>query len=116
MAAGDLNNDDLPDLFFTANEGANQLYLNLGNFQFRNISLEAGILPEKAWSNGVTMVDINGDGWLDIYVCQLGNYKNKIGRNQLYINNGNTTFTESAAAYGLDFSGFGTHAHFLILI
>ncbi len=112
VAAGDINNDGLADLFFAANEGADQLYLNQGNFKFKNITEEAGVGAE-GWSTGVTMADVNGDGFLDIYVCQLGGgYKGKKGRNRLYINNSNGTFKESARDYGLDFSGFGTHAAF----
>jgi len=119
VAAGDINNDGLTDLFFTSNEGENQLYLNLGNLEFKNITAEVGIVSNKEWSNGVAMADVNGDGWLDIYVCQLGQYKGKNGHNLLYINNGIAsdgknlaTFTESATAYGLDFKGFSTHATF----
>lgn len=112
VAAGDLNNDGLPDLYFTANEGQNHLYLNLGNFEFQDITEQAGVGGNNEWSNGVTMADVNADGWLDIYVCQLGQYKGKNGRNLLYINQGDLTFKESAQAYQLDFSGFGTHAAF----
>lgn len=112
VAAGDIDNDGLTDLFFTANEGPDQLFLNEGNFKFRNITEEAGVGTE-GWSTGVTMADINGDGFLDIYVCQLGGgYKGKKGRNRMYINNGDRTFKESAREFGLDFSGFGTHAAF----
>lgn len=112
VAAGDINNDGLVDLYFTSNEGENRLYLNKGNFQFEDITASAGVAGAGDWSTGVTMVDINSDGLLDIYVCQVGDYKGVQGRNQLFINNGDLTFTESAAKYGLDFIGFSTQAVF----
>lgn len=116
VAAGDVNNDGLPDLFFTGNETSNRLYLNQGDFQFKDITRTAGVGSTTEWSTGVSMVDINGDGWLDIYVCQLGDYKGKKGRNRLYINQGEqadgVVFREAAADYGLDFSGFATQAAF----
>ncbi len=112
VAAGDINNDGLPDLFFTGNETSNALYLNEGKLKFKDITKTAGVTTQNAWSTGVTMVDINADGFLDIYVCQVDQITGHAGRNQLYINNGDVTFTESAAAYGLDFKGLGTHAAF----
>lgn len=114
VAAGDLNNDGLPDLFFTANQGPNKLYINKGNFQFEDISLKAGFPATKEqWSTGVVFVDINGDGWLDIYVCNAGNPMNpELRKNQLYINNKDLTFTEAAAEYGLDNDGYSTQASF----
>ena len=113
MAIGDLNNDGLPDIFFTANQGPNKLYLNKGNFQFEDISVKAGFTDKKQWSTGVTLVDINGDGWLDIYVCNAGNmFDSTLRKNQLFINNHDLTFTESAAKYGLDNDGYSTQASF----
>ena len=113
VATGDLNNDGLADVFFTANQGANKLFLNKGNFQFEDISFTAGFGDKKQWSTGVVFVDINADGWLDIYVCNAGNMMDKpIRKNQLYINNHNLTFTDSAAAYGLDNDGYSTQASF----
>ena len=113
VAIGDINNDGLPDIFFTSNKEENKLYLNKGNFVFEDISKAAGINVYKFWSTGVTMVDINADGWLDIYVCNAGDVKGKERVNQLYINNGNSTFTEKAAAYNLqDKGGYHTHAAF----
>lgn len=112
VAVGDLNNDGLPDLYFTANQLPNKLYLNKGNLQFEDITEKAGVAGKGMWKTGVTMADVNGDGWLDIYVCQVGDYKNIKGRNELFINNGDLTFTESAAAYELDFQGFSTQAAF----
>lgn len=113
VATGDLNNDGLPEVFFTANQGANKLYLNKGNLQFEDISVKAGFTDKQQWSTGVVFVDINNDGWLDIYVCNAGNMMEPaLRKNQLFINNHNLTFTDSAAAYGLDDSGYTTHASF----
>jgi hypothetical protein len=112
VAIGDINNDGLPDIFFTSNMGDNKLYLNKGNFKFEDISLKAGLRQDSMWSTGVTFVDINGDGWLDIYVCNSGNMKTGNRRNKLYINNHDLTFTESAAKYGLDISAYTTQVSF----
>jgi hypothetical protein len=93
VATGDLNNDGLPEVFFTANQSANKLYLNKGNFEFEDITQKAGITYDGEWSTGVVFVDINADGWLDIYVCNAGNMLQKEKRkNKLYINNKNNTF------------------------
>lgn len=114
VALGDINNDGLADVFFTSNMGSNKLYLNKGNWKFEDISLKAGIQEADKWNTGVVMVDINHDGLLDIYVCNAGYHKfTKKQKNALFINNGNLTFTESAAKYGLDESGYTTHAAFL---
>lgn len=113
VAIGDINNDGLPDIYFTANsKGHNKLYLNKGNFEFEDITEKAGIEGNADWCTGVTMADVNGDGLLDIYVCAVAGTHGLQGRNELYINNGNGVFTESAAQYGLDFSGFSTQAVF----
>jgi enediyne biosynthesis protein E4 len=112
VALGDINNDGLVDIFFTSNQHENKLYLNKGNFSFEDISEKAGISGKSNWKTGVTMADVNGDGWLDVYVCEVGKYKNFHGRNQLFINHGNLTFTDEAHKYGLDFQGFSTQAAF----
>lgn len=117
VATGDINNDGLVDIFFTANELPNRLYLNKGDLKFEDITKSAGIIDiADGWTTGVTMADVNGDGYLDIYVSQLGDYKGVKGVNQLYINNGgqsaSVTFSEQAAEYGLDFVGFATQASF----
>jgi len=112
VAIGDVNNDSLPDLYFTANEGPNALYLNRGNLQFEDVTETAGVAGMDGWATGVTMADVNADGRLDIYVCRVGDYKGIQGHNELFINNGDGTFIESAAAYGLDFRGFSTQAAF----
>ncbi|MDW3194233.1 MAG: VCBS repeat-containing protein [Cytophagales bacterium] len=112
-AIGDLNNDGLPEVIFTANQTANQVYLNQGNFQFKNISDQVFESEKETWSNGVALGDVNGDGLLDIYISQVSNYKTiPEGQNLLYINQGNLKFKESAAEMGLAFSGFSTHAAF----
>ncbi len=123
VGAGDLNNDGLPDLFFTANQGADRLFLNEGDFRFRDVTTAAGLAPvpseNRRWKTGVTLADVNGDGWLDIYVCEVGFYKSINGRNRLYINQGTSepggipSFSEQAPAYGLDFKGFAQQAAFL---
>jgi hypothetical protein len=113
VAIGDINNDGLPDIFFTANEGPNKLYLNKGNFQFEDISEKAGFKDKPQWSTGVVMVDINNDGWLDIFVCNSGHLTDGVSRaNQLFINNHDNTFTESAHEYGLDDTGYTTQVSF----
>src|SRR6476661_10186831 len=102
VAAGDINNDGLADVFLTSNAGANKLYLNKGNFKFEDISDKAGIIHDDKWNTGVVFADVNGDGWLDIYVCSSGHMSTGNRKNKLYINNHNNTFTESASSYGLD--------------
>jgi hypothetical protein len=113
VGIGDLNNDSLPDVFFTANEGSNKLYLNKGGFRFEDVSERAGFTAKKQWSTGVVMVDVNADGWLDVYVCNAGNMKDpSLRRNQLFINNHDLTFTDKAAEFGLDNDGYSTQASF----
>lgn len=112
VAIGDINNDGLPDVFLTSNQGDNKIYLNKGSFRFEDISTKAGLKQDSMWSTGVTMVDINADGWLDIYVCNSGHIQDGNRKNKLYINNHDLTFTESAAKYGLDVSGYCTQASF----
>src|SRR6266487_5501762 len=113
VATGDINNDGLPDIYFTANsKGHNKLYLNKGNLKFEDVTSKAGVAGNADWCSGVTMADVNGDGLLDIYVCAVSEKLGLKGHNELFINNGNLTFTEMAAAYGLDFSGYSTQAVF----
>lgn len=112
VAIGDINNDGLPDIYFTANMQKNRLYLNKGNFNFEDITEQSKAGGNGAWSTGVSMVDINSDGLLDIYVCNSGDIKMANKQNELFINNGDLTFTESARQYNLADVGFGTHASF----
>jgi len=113
VAVGDINNDGLPDIFFTSNKkGGNKLYLNKGNYQFEDITEKAGVAGDADWCTGVTMADVNNDGYLDIYVCCISGKLGFKGHNMLYINNHDGTFTEESAKYGLDFSGFSTQAAF----
>ncbi|MFA6087356.1 FG-GAP-like repeat-containing protein [Mucilaginibacter sp.] len=111
VAIGDINNDGLNDIYLTSNQVGNQLYLNKGNWKFDDITDKAGVKGTKYWSTGVTMVDINGDGWLDIYVCHSGNIIDRKG-NELFINQKNGTFKEEAEKYGLVDNGLSTQSIF----
>jgi hypothetical protein len=113
VATGDINNDGLPDIYFTANhKGGNKLYLNKGNFEFEDITQKAGVAGNSDWCTGVTMADINGDGLLDIFVSSVNNRYGLSGHNELYINNGNGSFSEKSEAFGLGFSGLTTQTAF----
>ncbi|HEY6209208.1 MAG TPA: VCBS repeat-containing protein, partial [Gemmatimonadales bacterium] len=109
VAVGDINNDGLPDLYFTANIGPNRLYLNKGDYRFEDITDRAGVADSEGWKTGVTMADVNGDGYVDIYVSAVDHLRMR-GRNVLYINNGDGTFTDRTKEYGLDFAGYSTQA------
>ncbi len=117
VGAGDFNNDGLIDLFFGSNQGENKLYLNTGNLKFKDVTKEATIPQDGGWTTGISIVDINNDGLLDIYICRVGDYETLHSKNQLLINqgvdkNGEPTFIDKAHEYGLDFSGFSTQAVF----
>ena len=112
VGLGDINNDGLIDIFFNSNLEKNRLYLNKGDFKFEDITDFAGVSGTKSWSTGVSIADINADGFLDIYVSNSGDIKGDNKQNELYINNGDLTFTEMAADYGLDDTGYSTHAAF----
>jgi len=111
VSIGDINNDSLPDIFLTANQGVNRLYLNKGELVFEEITRKAGVGGNGDWTTGTTMADVNGDGLLDLYVCNM-EHMNQQGSNELYINNGDLTFTEKAGEYGLDYRGLSKHATF----
>lgn len=113
VALGDINNDGLVDIYFTSNQGKNKLYLNKGGNKFDDISVKAGVEGESDWNTGSIMADVNGDGYLDIYVCAVVGINGFEGHNELYINNKDNTFTESAAEYGLDLDNYSTSAAFL---
>jgi hypothetical protein len=112
VAVGDINNDNLIDVFFTANQGKNMLYLNKGNFVFEDVTDKAGVAGNSDWNTGTVMADVNGDGFLDIYVCAVDGINGLKGANELYINNGDNTFTEQADRYGLNFENYSTTAAF----
>lgn len=112
VSVGDLTGDGLPEIFFVGNTVGNALYLNKGGMSFEDITDKAGVKGRGRWGKGCTMVDIDADGDLDIYVCNAGLYNDEKRRNELYLNNGDGTFTESAARFGLDDPGYGTQAAF----
>ena len=113
VAIGDINNDSLPDIYFSGNQVKNKLYLNKGNLQFDDITEKAGVAGNSSWNTGAIMGDVNGDGLLDIYVCAVVGLNGFNGHNELFINQGDATFKESAAAYGLDFESYSSSAAFL---
>lgn len=112
VSVGDINNDGLPDVYLTANQSKNKLYLNKGNFQFEDITEKAGVAGRNSWDTGTVMADVNGDGLLDIYTCAVVGINGFDGHNQLFINNGDNTFSEKSAQYGLDFDTFSSNATF----
>jgi hypothetical protein len=113
VAVGDINNDGLEDIYFVSNQETNKLYLNQGNFVFEDITITAKVQDDKGWSTGVTMVDINNDGWLDIYVCKSGSLTNLAYRqNKLFINQKDNTFKEEAAKYRLNLSDYSVQSYF----
>lgn len=112
VAIGDVNNDGLDDIYFSGNTVENKLYLNLGDFKFKDITDSAQVNGGTGFKTGVTMADVNNDGYLDIYVCKSAVNETDFRRNLLYINNGDLTFTESAKTYGLDDTGYSVQAYF----
>ncbi|EIA09402.1 VCBS repeat-containing protein [Flavobacterium frigoris] len=112
VALGDINNDGLVDIYFTSNQGKNKLYLNKGGNKFEDISSKAGVEGQSDWTAGTVMADVNGDGYLDIYVCAVVGINGFEGHNELFINNKDNTFTESAAQCGLDLDNYSSSAAF----
>ncbi len=117
VALGDLTGDGLPELLLTSNLSENRLYVNEGEFRFRDVTKEAGVAGNGSWATGVTFADLNADGWLDIYVCYAGNVADERRANELYIHqglnaNGVPTFEEMAAQFGIADEGYATHAAF----
>ncbi len=113
VALGDINNDGLVDIYFTSNQGKNKLYLNKGANKFEDITAKAGVEGQSDWNSGTIMADVNGDGYLDIYVCAVVGINGFEGQNELFINNKDNTFTERAAEYGLDLDNYSSSAAFL---
>ena len=113
VAVGDVNNDDLPDIYFTGNLVPNRLYINKGDFKFEDVTIKAQVSAINDWSTGVTMADVNNDGWLDIYVCRSGWFEDPVQRrNLLFVNNADGTFSERARSYGIGDTGYSTQATF----
>ena len=112
VSIGDINNDGLPDVYFSSTLGSNKLYLNLGNFKFKDITEAAGVNGGDGIKTGISMVDINNDGYLDIFICKSGYKDPSLRKKILYINNKNSTFTNKAAEYGLEESSFTMQAYF----
>jgi len=112
LAVGDINNDSLPDIFFVGNLEKNALYLNKGDFKFEDVTEKAGVAGNSDWNTGAVMADVNGDGWLDIYVLAVVGISGFEGHNELYINQGDGTFKEQGRKYGLDFDTYSSTAAF----
>ena len=112
VGLGDINNDGLLDIFFCGNQVNSRLYLNKGNFVFEDITEHAGVACAGVWAAGVAFVDINGDGWQDLYVCKSGKPGGANRHNELFINQRDLTFKEASEAYGLDNTGLSSHAAF----
>lgn len=112
VGLGDFNNDGLIDIFFSGNLVPNKLYVNKGNLRFEDISESSGVCNKGVWTTGVSIADVNADGFLDIYLCKSGPPGGPRRYNELFINNGDLTFTDKAKEYGLAFEGLSTHASF----
>ena len=113
VAIGDVNNDGLEDVYFTANQQSNKLYLNKGDFKFEDVTDFAKVQDAEGWTTGTNMIDINNDGWMDIYVCKSASLNNNALRNnKLFVNQKDGTFKEEAKKWGLDDDGFSVQSYF----
>ncbi|SFZ92049.1 Repeat domain-containing protein [Flaviramulus basaltis] len=113
VAIGDINNDGLQDIYFTSNQLSNKLYLNKGDFIFEDITDKAGVNDAEGWTTGTNMIDINNDGWMDIYVCKSASLQNEnLRKNKLFVNQKNGTFKDEAKKWGLDHNGFSIQSYF----
>jgi len=112
VAIGDVNNDGLPDVYLSANQQPNKLFINKGNFKFEDVTAKAGVAGKGSWCTGVSMIDINADGWMDIYVCNSGPVESNERKNEFFINNHDGTFTDNAAEMGLADTGYSIQAAF----
>ncbi|WP_179004595.1 VCBS repeat-containing protein [Winogradskyella forsetii] len=113
VAIGDINNDGLQDIYFSSNQKSNKLYLNRGDFKFEDITENANVADTSGWTTGVSMIDVNNDGWMDLYVCKSASLNsNPLRRNKLYINQQNGTFKEEASKWGIDDDGFSIQSYF----
>lgn len=112
VGIADFNNDGLQDIFLTANQKSNRLYINKGSFKFEDITEKAGVQGKSKWSTGVSIADVNADGWMDIYVCNSGNVEGDNRENELFINNSDGTFTEKGKEFGVADAGLSTHGVF----
>ncbi|WP_037348705.1 VCBS repeat-containing protein [Sediminibacter sp. Hel_I_10] len=113
VSIGDINNDGLEDIYFTSNQNSNKLYINKGDFKFVDETAKAGLEDNEGWSTGVSMIDINNDGWLDIYVCKSASLRNdELRKNKLFINQKDGTFKNEAKQWGLDQNGFSIQSYF----
>ncbi|WP_158657216.1 VCBS repeat-containing protein [Maribacter cobaltidurans] len=113
VAIGDVNNDGLQDIYFSSNQQSNKLYVNKGGFKFEDVTNVAEVNDQEGWTTGISMIDINNDGWMDIYVCKSASIENnELRKNKLFVNQKNGTFKEEALKWGLDDDGFSTQAYF----
>ncbi|RXG32374.1 VCBS repeat-containing protein [Leeuwenhoekiella marinoflava] len=113
VALADFNNDELIDIYFTSNQESNKLYINKGDFQFEDVTDKAGVQDTEGWTTGVTAIDINNDGWMDLYVCKSASIaSDRLRTNKLFINQKDGTFKEEAQQWGLADDGYSIQSYF----